>query len=292
MVATPLSRFAPGSAGAEISVEDSVSDFDGSLWPAAVIVFLAAVIIAIIVKQVAHRVVGRHNEILGRLTGRTVAALIVTIGLVYALSTLGIRVGVLLGALGVGGFALAFAMQDTLSNMIAGIILQVRRPFTYSDKVSLDGYEGTVTDINLRSVEMRLLSGEVVLIPSAAVLQNPIENWTRLPLRRFGIDVGVSYDADVDAVAALLVTAMADVDGVMDEPAPSVDFVGFGGSSLDFTVYGWFASRHPYFDLRLAAADSIKRALDDAGIEIPFPVRTLINTDGSRLATRSGTDPD
>jgi small-conductance mechanosensitive channel len=168
--------------------------------------------------------------------------------------------------------------------MIAGVILQMRRPFTYSDKVSLDGYEGTVTDINLRSVEMRLLSGEVVLIPSAAVLQNPIENWTRLPIRRFAIDVGVAYDADVNAVANLLTTAMAAVDGVLDEPSPSVDFAGFGGSSLDFTVYGWFASRHPYFDLRLAAADSIKRALDDAGIEIPFPIRTLINPDGSRLA--------
>ena len=289
MAVTSFSVFAPASAGADITVEDSVSNFDGALWPAAVIVFLSAIVVAVVAKQVTHRIVARHNEILGRLAGRTVAALVVTIGMVYALSTLGIRVGVLLGALGVGGFALAFAMQDTLSNMIAGIILQVRRPFSYSDKVSLDGYEGTVTDINLRSVEMRLLSGEVVLIPSAAVLQNPIENWTRLPLRRFGIDVGVAYDADVDAVATLLTNAMAEVEGILDDPAPSVDFAGFGGSSLDFTVYGWFESRHPYFDLRIAAADSIKRGLDAAGIEIPFPIRTLINPDGSRSASHDGT---
>lgn len=271
-------------AEADITVEDSVAGFDAANWPTAATIFVIAVVVALVVKRLVQNVVKRHNEVLARLMGRTAAALVVTVGSVSALSNLGIQVGVLIGALGVTGFAIAFAMQDTLSNMIAGVILQVRRPFTYDDKVSLNGYEGTVTDINLRSVEMRLLSGEMVLIPSSEVLQNPIENWTRRPNRRFSIDVGVDYDAEIEQVAALLAEAMGRVDGVLDDPAPVVDFAGFGGSSIDFTVYGWFASRHPYFDLRVAAADEIKRALDDAAIGIPFPIRTLMNPDGSPLA--------
>jgi small-conductance mechanosensitive channel len=270
----------------DVAVSDSVSGFDGSNWPAALIVLGVAIVIALVAKQVIHRLVAQHREVLGRFVSRTAAAVIITIGLIYSLSTLGIRVGVLLGALGVGGFALAFAMQDTLSNMISGIILQLRRPFTYSDKVSLNGYEGTVTDINLRSVEMRLLSGEMALIPSSEVLQNPIENWTRRPTRRFSVDVGVSYDADVDHVAELLAEAMGSVDGVLADPPPMVDFAGFGGSSLDFTVYGWFESRHPYFDLRVAAAHAIQQHLAEADIEIPFPIHTLMNPDGTALTDR------
>ncbi len=281
MTATTIAQ---ADADVDVSVGESVSGFDAGNWPAALIVFGVAVVVAFAAKQIVHRLVARHREVLGRFLSRTVAAIVITIGLIYSLSTLGIRVGVLLGALGVGGFALAFAMQDTLSNMIAGIILQVRRPFTYSDKVSLNGYEGTVTDINLRSVEMQLLSGEMALIPSSAVLQNPIENWTRRPTRRFSVDVGVSYDADVDHVARLLADAMATVDGVLDDPPPAVDFVGFGGSSIDFCVYGWFEARHPYFDLRVAAAHAIQQQLADAEIEIPFPIRTLMNPDGSAIA--------
>lgn len=277
---------ADAEADVEVSVGDSVSGFDAGNWPAALIVLGVAIVVALIAKQIIHRLLARHREVLGRFLSRTVAAVIITIGLIYALSSLGIRVGLLLGALGVGGFALAFAMQDTLSNMIAGIILQLRRPFTYSDKVRLNGYEGTVTDINLRSVEMRLLSGEMALIPSSEVLQNAIENWTRRPTRRFSIDVGVSYDADVREVAALLAEAMASVEGVLDDPPPMVDFAGFGGSSIDFTVYGWFASRHPYFDLRVAAAHAIQQRLSDAEIEIPFPIQTLINPDGSPIGDR------
>lgn len=271
-------------AEADITVEDSVAGFDVGNWPTALTVFVVAVVIALIAKRLVQNVVKRHNEVLSRLMGRTTAALIVTVGLVSALSNLGIQVGVLIGALGVTGFAIAFAMQDTLSNMIAGIILQLRRPFTYDDKVSFNGYEGTVTDINLRSVEMKLLSGEMALIPSAEVLQNPIENWTRRPNRRFSVDVGIAYDTDVARAATLLAEAMGRVDGVLVDPAPVVDFAGFGGSSIDFTVYGWFESRHPYFDLRVAAADEIKRTLDDADIEIPFPITTLMNPDGSALA--------
>lgn len=277
---------AQADAEVDVSVSDSVSGFDAGNWPASLIVFGVAIVVALISKQVVHRLVARHREVLGRFLSRTVAAVIITIGLIYALSTLGIRVGVLLGALGVTGFALAFAMQDTLSNMIAGIILQLRRPFTYSDKVSLNGYEGTVTDINLRSVEMRLLSGEMALIPSSEVLQNAIENWTRRPTRRFSVDVGVSYDADVQEVAALLADAMGSVDGVLADPPPAVDFAGFGGSSIDFTVYGWFESRHPYFDLRVAAAHAIQQRLAEADIDIPFPIQTLINPDGSPIGDR------
>lgn len=266
------------------AIAESVSGFDGGRWLPAVIVLAVGLVVALVARTVTHRLICRHNQVLARLAARVAAATVVAVALVDALGELGIQVGLVLGALGIGGLALAFAMQDILSNLIAGIILQVRQPFTYQDLVKLDEYEGTVTDITLRAVEMRLLSGEVVTIPSSTVLQNPIENWTRRPTRRLSIDVGVDYDADMDRVADLLVDAMNDVDAVLDDPAPHVAFDSFGDSSINFTVMFWYRSRDDFHAVRRHAAGSIKRVLDREGIAIPFPVRTVQNPDGTALA--------
>ncbi len=242
---------------------------------AAGIVFAVAVVAALVARTVVRRIVSPHNAIIARLAARLAVGLVVAVGAIYALNQLGVDVGLLLGALGVGGFALAFAMQDILSNLIAGIILQVRQPFTYDDLVVIEDYRGRVTDINLRAVEMRLLSGETVTIPSSTVLQNPIENWTRRPLRRLSVGVGVVYDADMDRVNDVLVDAMASVDEVVDDPAPLVSFVGFGGSSIDFDAMFWFESTDNFHVVKRRVATAIKSALDDEGIDIPFPIRTL-----------------
>lgn len=287
MIAPRIGPVLPATADdttPESAIADSVAGFDSGQWLPALIIFGAGVVVAYAAKTASHRVIRRHNAVLARLVSRVLAGLVIAIALVYALSQLGIQVGIVLGALGVGGIALAFAMQDILSNLIAGVILQLRQPFTYRDLVRIDSYEGTVTDITLRAVEMRLLSGETVIIPSATVLQNPIENWTRLPTRRLSIDVGVAYDTDMDRAADLLEEALDDVHDVLDDPPPIVAFDSFGDSSINFTAMFWFKSTADFHRVKRVAATSIKRVLDREEIDIPFPIRTLQNPDGSPIA--------
>jgi small conductance mechanosensitive channel len=266
------------------AVGESIEGFDSSQAITAAIIFAAGVVLAFVLRAIVHHAAERYNEVIARLASRAVAALTITIALVYALGEMGIRVGLVLGALGVGGIALAFALQDILSNLIAGIILQIRQPFTYQDLVRLDDYEGTVTDIKLRAVEMRLLSGETVIIPSSTVLQNPIENWTTRPTRRLSVDVGVAYDTDMELVADLLLEALGDVDPILDQPPPLVAFDSFGDSSINFTALFWFTSTDDFHEVKRLAATSIKRVFDRDGIEIPFPIRTLVNPDGSAIS--------
>ncbi len=254
----------------------------------AAAIFAIGLALAFAARSVVQRLIEPSNAIIARLAGRVTAGLVATVGLVYALNELGIEVGLILGALGVGGFALAFAMQDILSNLIAGIILQIRQPFSYDDLVAIQGYEGRVSDVNLRAVEMKLLSGETVIIPSSTVLQNPIENWTRRPTRRLSVGVGVDYDADMDAVSEILERAMRSVDDVVTEPDPLVAFDGFGGSSIDFTAMFWFQSDDNFHVVKRRVATAIKRELDAEGIDIPFPIRTLQGPDGGPVGATTG----
>ena len=274
-----LSAPAPDGEGAQDSVEDASFALE-DLIPAGIILAVA-IVVAIALRYVIERVLRSHNAIIARLVARTVAGVAVIIGLVYALSSLDIRVGLLLGALGIGGFALAFAMRDTLENFISGVILQIRQPFGYDDTVEIGDYAGTVTDINLRAVEMTVFSGEKVIIPSKDVLQNPIENWTANSHRRLDIEVGVSYDADIHETCRLITEALSDVEGSVDDPAPDAVFDGFGDSSINLKGRVWFESTGPYFDVQRDAAARIKHALDGAGIDIPFPTRTVLGAGGA-----------
>lgn len=210
------------------------------------------------------------------LVGRILSAVVIVAGLVYGLNALGVAIGPLLGALGVGGIALAFALQDILENLVAGLLLQVRRPFRIGDQVELGETVGTVRDVNLRAVVVRTLEGTEMTIPSADVLKNPIHNLTRHPQRRTSLAVGVGYDADLEEARAAILGAVRSVDEVADDPEPQAFVEAFGGSSVDFSVRFWHES--PVIDMwrtRDRVAVAVKQALDDADIEIPYPQHTV-----------------
>lgn len=267
-----------GDAAADATKDatENASFAPSDLIPAGIILALA-IAIGIALRFMLAKIVDRRSEILGRLAGRFVLFIAVCVGIVYSLANVGVRIGPLVGALGIGGFALAFALRDTLENLISGVILQLRQPFDYNDIVELGEYEGSVTDIDLRSVSMTLFSGEHVIIPSKEVLQNPIENWTKNPTRRIDVDVGVSYDVEVERACELIARALTDVDGVLSHPAPDCVFSGFGDSSINLTARVWYESRGPYFDVLRRTAQTLQTALASEGVEIPFPTRSILD---------------
>ncbi len=281
----------PSPNGDEAAAAAEEATADASFAPADLIpaglILAGAIALGLVLRFVVAKIVDRRSEILGRLAGRFAMFIVVCVGIVYALANVGVRIGPLVGALGIGGFALAFALRDTLENLISGVILQLRQPFDYDDTVQLGDYSGSVTDIDLRSVSMTLFSGEHVIIPSSDVLQSPIENWTKNPTRRIDVDVGVSYDVDVERACALISEALNGIDGVLSIPPPDCVFAGFGDSAINLTARVWYESSGPYFDVLRRTAHTVQAALAAEGVDMPFPTRSIL-TAGSTDDTPTG----
>jgi small-conductance mechanosensitive channel len=207
---------------------------------------------------------------------RAVGWLVVAAALFWSLSLLGLRVGPLFGALGIGGLAVAFAAQSILANFLASIILQVRRPFRKGDQVTTNDCEGTVESINFRTVALRTYDGERVMVPCADVLSRPIVNHTTLGRRRTTLEVGVGFGTDLEAARKLLLERVRHTDGVLERPPCEVWVKEFDESAITIAVRYW----HPpdiasLWRVRSHVAVTVKAALDEAGIEIPFPRRII-----------------
>lgn len=220
------------------------------------------------------------------LTQNLARVAVVTVGLLLLLNTLGISVTPILTALGVGGLAVALALQDTLSNFFAGFYVSLAGQIRVGDYVRLDsGEEGYVTDISWRSTALRALPNNLIVVPNAKLAQAIVTNYS-LPESRMSllIPVGVSYESDPDAVEQVLieetVKGTGEIPGLLAEPAPFVRFIpGFGASSLDFTLVCQVAQFVDQYAVQHELRKRILRRFREEGIEIPFPIRTV------RLAT-------
>jgi len=247
-------------------------------WIGAAVIFGAAIIAGRVGRGVSVRAIGRGHEerAAAQVVGRMVASAVVVGGLVYSLSVLGVRLGPLVGALGIGGVAIAFAAQSILANFLASLILQIRRPFRSGDQVSTNECQGVVEDVNFRTVVLRTYDGQRVMVPCAQVLSTPIVNHTVLGRRRTTLEVGVGYDTDPGEARSVLLDAVRQVHGVREQPAVEVWVKGFGDSTVDLVVRFWHAPDvTTMWRVRSAVAVAVKRALDEAGISIPFPQRVL-----------------
>ena len=250
---------------------------DGWSWATAGIVLAGGIVAAAILKWLITRVLERRvDAALAALVGRLVGYAVMVFALVYSLESLGVAIGPLLGALGIIGIALAFAFRDILENFIAGILLQLQRPFTYGDQVAINDFEGTVRDVGARLVTITTPDGETVKIPASTVIKSDINNYTEHGLRRTTVDVGVAYGTDLAVAGEVLAAAVAGADGVVDTPPAEVLVDGFGDSSIDFVVRFWhLPTIAEHWRTKSNVALAVDAALRDAGITIPFPQRTL-----------------
>lgn len=243
----------------------------------AALIFVASIVVAVALRRLLVRVVDREADShLGRIVGRFLSVVVVAFGAIFAFDVVGVAIGPLVGALGVGGIALAFAAQDILANLVSGVLLQVRHPFRIGDQIRSGEYEGIVDDINLRTVELTTYDGLTAYLPNAEVLRNPIINFTRTPFSRTEIDVGVAYDTDLENAREVLLEACRRADGVQDVPPPEAWVREFGQSSINIAVRYWHAADiASTWRVRSAVAIAVKQSLDGAGMTIPFPQRTL-----------------
>jgi small conductance mechanosensitive channel len=247
-------------------------------WIRAGIIVLVALVAARILQALIERGATRADidRPLVPLLARSVRNAVIFGGLLTAVAALDVQLGPLLGALGIGGLAVAFAAKTILENLFASILLRTRRPIRRGDQISTLDCDGTVEDINLRVVVLRTYDGERLFLPCLEVLGHPIVNHTVNGVRRTTLRVGVAYDTDLDRAAGVLEAAVRQADGVLDDPPVEVRVEQFGESSIDFALRYWHAPDNAsLWRVRSDVARSVKRRLDEAGITIPFPQRTV-----------------
>ncbi|MDP8978195.1 MAG: mechanosensitive ion channel family protein [Actinomycetota bacterium] len=257
------------------------------LLGAAAVFIVLGLVAAGLVARAAERAMRRTSadpSAVGLLTRVSRTAVIVAV-VIYALEILGVRVGPLLAGLGIAGLAVGLALQGILENFVCGIILLLRRPFRAGDQIMTNDYEGTVQQIDTRVTRLRDYDGRLVLIPNAEVYKQPLVNLTRLGSRRTSVFVGVDYRDDADRARAVIGDAVGRVEGVASDPAPEVLLTELAESSVLFEVRYWtapdIATVRQVQDRVLAAA---KRGVQDAGMTIPWPIRTLAMDGPVRLA--------
>jgi small-conductance mechanosensitive channel len=243
---------------------------------------------------------GERRALSGGVTGwaqTSVRLVILVIGLLVLLSSLGIQITPILTALGVGGLAVALALQDTLQNLFAGMHLLADRPIRVGDYVKIaDGVEGFVVDVGWRSTRLRMLQNSVVIVPNHRVAQSIITNYD-LPESRMAVPIriGVGYGSDPDHVERVLLEeargAVGEVAGLLGEPPAIARLIpGFGDSSLDFTLVCHVASFVDQFEVQHQMRKRVLARFRAEGIDIPYPSRTVYHVGGDhrRPAPPSG----
>lgn len=181
-----------------------------------------------------------------------------------------------LTALGLGSIAIGFAFKDILENFIAGILILYREPFRLDDYIDCNGIEGRVERITIRDTHIRQTDGQRVVMPNAMLYREPVRVLTDRDYRRTTIMCGVAYGEDVDRARAVIRRAVEALPSVRKDQEVQIFAQAFGESSIDFEVTWWTGARP--IDIRRSRDEvvaAVKRALDEAGIEIPFPYRTL-----------------
>ena len=247
----------------------------------AIFIAMAFGLLAKIVGNLAHRVLSRtfdSTQIVGLLTS-IIKVAIATAGIFIALDFIGLRgtVTSLLAGAGIVGLAIGFAFRDITENLIAGIAMGVRKPFQIGDVIEAEGVFGNVEAINLRNTHVMTFFGQREIIPNKILFRNILTNYSVNGHRRIEVPVGISYADDPQQAAEVLTEAVNEFDFVIRKDETGVWAESFGDSSINLLVWFWieYPGEPGFLAARHQVIVAIQRALSDANILIPFPIRTL-----------------
>ena len=196
--------------------------------------------------------------------------LILILGGLAVLGIFGIPVASFAAILAALGFAVGLAMQGTLSNFSAGIMLLLFRPYKVGDYIAVAGTAGSVIEIELFTTVLDTPDKRRIIVPNGSIFGSTIENITHHEVRRVDVNVGTDYSADIKKTREVLLNVVNSVESVHKDPAPVVYLLELGGSSIDWAIRAWTETSN-YWALREILTEEIKIALDKAEIGIPFP---------------------
>jgi len=201
---------------------------------------------------------------------------VITIGILLCLGVFGVQTTSIAAVLGGAGVGIAVALKGNLANLASGLVLVAFRPFKAGDLIALKNSDvsGRITSVGLMFTELDTLDNSRIVLPNQLLFEQPLINHEHHPERRVDVRTGVAYGTDLDRADRVLRDLVADLDWTMSGREPVVWWTGFGASSIDVKVGVW-CEAHDYFKARNRLIMAIKKAFDDADIEIPFPQRDL-----------------
>ena len=240
-----------------------------------IVAALAIIIVGLIIARMISNAVNRL--MISRKIDATVADFlsalvrygIIAFTLIAALGRVGVQTASVIAVLGAAGLAVGLALQGSLSNLAAGVLLVMFRPFRAGEYVDLGGVAGTVLSVQIFSTTMRTADGKIIVIPNGKIIAGNIINFSREPVRRNEFIIGVAYDSDIDQVKQILTNIIQSEDRILKDREMTVRLNELGASSINFVVRVWSNSgdlQNVYWDV----LERIKREFD-AGISFPYP---------------------
>ncbi|AUQ59672.1 mechanosensitive ion channel family protein [Phaeobacter inhibens] len=263
---------------------------------AAIVILLAGFIVASWVKRRIVQIGDSHASLdvtLFHFLGNLARYVILAFAVLFVLNTFGVQTTSIIAAIGAAGLAIGLAMQGALSNVAAGIMLILFRPFKLGDFIEVDGEMGTVKEITLNNTVIAGLSNLKVIIPNSEVWGNTITNYSEFDTRRAEWNFGVGYGANLATAEQVIRDTIMSDSRSHAEPEPFIQVNNLNSSSVDFLVRVWVDAAE-YFQYQADMKRRVKEALDAAGIDIPFPTRTLVqaSSDASQQAAEEGDQQD
>lgn len=255
---------------------------NGPRWLFKVLVFVLILLVfkflASVVKRLVRRALDSSRVKLSQLLEHQIASFtgkaVMFLGLLVALSQLGIQLAPLLAGLGIAGFIIGFALQDTLSNFAAGMMILIYRPYDVGDAVEAGGVMGTVKAMNLVSTTIATWDNQKLVVPNSKIWGDVIRNITAEPHRRVDMTFGIAYADDIDHAERVLWDIVKNHELVLEEPETVIRLHTLGESSVDFVVRPW-TKTSDYWTVYWDVTRAVKKRFDEEGISIPFPQRDV-----------------
>ncbi|OZG69947.1 mechanosensitive ion channel protein MscS [Hahella sp. CCB-MM4] len=251
-------------------------------WATNILLALIILVIGVWIAGKAYKsVVGfanKHEQLddtlfrfFGSLTRYTILAFVG----IAVLNRFGVQTASIIALLGAAGLAIGLALQGTLTNLAAGVMLLIFRPYKVNDFVEVAGKFGKVTEIDMFTTILQTFDNQQIIIPNGKIWGEQIINNSHHTIRGVDMRFGIAYGESIDKARKVIDKVLADHPLILNEPAPFVEVETLNNSSVDFLVRPFCEGQH-YFSIRYSIPEQIKKALDDANIEIPFPHRKVI----------------
>jgi len=233
-------------------------------------------------EKVASRTESKMDDVILDLMNRFASVIIYVTAAMLALDALGLNIMPFIAGAGVAGIAIGFAAKDTLSNVIAGVLLIIDRPFEVGDRIEVwsapanSATWGDVVDIGLRATKIRTTDNIVIVIPNNEIMTRDIVNYTTISKDiRVRIPIGIAYDADVSKAKEIIKRVSLELDWVKREPEPKVVVKSFGDSAVNLEARVWISRPRKRIDTISHITDRVKEVFQQEGIEIPYPKRDI-----------------
>ena len=255
---------------------DKGLSFAVNVIASAVILVLGWLAIKLIVNMVGKAVEkgGKKNTLFGNFIRNVTGKICWAVLIVVVLGKLGVNIAPIVAGLGVTGFILGFAFQESLGNLASGLMIAINEPFKIGDYVIVAGLEGVVTKVDMMMTELATADNKKVVIPNKSAWGSPIVNFSALGRRRVDIQIGIDYGCDVAKAIRIALETLPTVPGVLADPAPAVFIAQLADSAVTLNIRPW-SDGADYWNVYNDAQVAIKSAFEKNGIDIPFPQLTV-----------------